>query len=131
GDRVVPRLDHLLQGVLLVLHIALDRLDEVRDEVVATLELNVNLRPGVVGLLSEPYKAVVHRESHYNDRDDQNKKHDQETHFFLRNGSPPVPRKSLPDLDAIGCDITRGRWAKTRFEDERRCAAWRKLCERR
>ena len=43
----------------LVRGVALDRLDQVGDEVVAALELHVDLRPGVVDLVPEPDQAVV------------------------------------------------------------------------
>ena len=43
-----PRLGHLLEGLALVRRVALDGLDQVGDEVVTTLELNVDPGPGFV-----------------------------------------------------------------------------------
>ena len=51
--------------------IALDRLDEVRDEVAAALELDVDVRPSGSHLVSEPDEPVVpDDDEHEEDRDD-------------------------------------------------------------
>ena len=63
--------DDTLQGFFLVRGVALDRLDEVRDEVVAALELHVHLRKGVLHRLTQPDEAVVnaHRPQADDDED--------------------------------------------------------------
>ena len=53
------RLGHLLEGRALVRGIALDRLDEVGDEVAAPLQLDIHLRPAVVHAVAEPDQPVV------------------------------------------------------------------------
>ena len=77
GDRRVAGLDHGFEGAALVGGVALDGLDEVRDEVESALELDVDLRPGVVDLVAAADQAVVHRRSstrhdhqHDDDHDD-------------------------------------------------------------
>src|SRR4051812_7399805 len=50
--------DHRLEGLALVGGVALDGLDQVRDEVVAPLELHVDLRPGVLHLVPQLDEAV-------------------------------------------------------------------------
>ena len=60
GPRRVARGDHRLERVLLVLQVALARrLDEVGDQVVAALELHVDLREGVGDLVAPAHEAVV------------------------------------------------------------------------
>jgi hypothetical protein len=51
-----------------VLHVPLRRFDEVGDQVVTPLELDVDLRPGLLGDVLEAYDAVL--ESDEPDRDD-------------------------------------------------------------
>src|SRR5687768_3126976 len=58
GDRGRPRLGHLRQDLLLVLHVVLDDFDEIRNQIVATLELHVDLRPGVLQLVAEIDEGV-------------------------------------------------------------------------
>ena len=48
-----------LEGLTLVRRVALDRLDEVRDEVPAPLELDLDLRPRVVDAVPQPDEVVV------------------------------------------------------------------------
>ena len=57
--RARPGLRDLLERRALVLRVALDRLDEVRDQVVAAAELDVDLRPGVVDAVPQPDEPVV------------------------------------------------------------------------
>ena len=59
GDRRVAGLDHGVERLALVGGVALDGLDEVGDEVEAALELDVDLRPGVLDLVAPPDQAVV------------------------------------------------------------------------
>src|ERR671934_155255 len=68
------RLRYLLEGAALVGGVALDRLDEVRDQVVAAPQLDVDLRPRVLGAVPQPDELVVHpdddQEQQDDDRDD-------------------------------------------------------------
>src|SRR5258706_39645 len=61
--------DDALERALLVLRVALDRLHEVGDQVVAALELHVDLGPRVLGLVPAADQAVVHP-GHRQDEDD-------------------------------------------------------------
>ena len=60
-----------LEGLALVRRVALDALDEVRNEVPAALELDLDLRPGVVDAVAVPDEPVVERDEHDRDDDDQ------------------------------------------------------------
>ena len=51
-----------LERPALVRRVALDRLDEVRDQVAAPLELHLDLRPGVVDAVAQPDEPVVERD---------------------------------------------------------------------
>jgi len=53
------RLAHPLEDLALVLHVALDGAHQVGDQVVAPLELHVDLRPRVPDLVPQPHQAVV------------------------------------------------------------------------
>ena len=46
-------LDDLRQGVALELHIAFDGFDQVRDQVMAALELYIYLPPGIIYLITQ------------------------------------------------------------------------------
>ena len=63
-----------LERLALVGGVALDRLDEVRDQVVALAELDVDLGPRVLGAVPQPDELVEHRDDdeqqHDDDRDD-------------------------------------------------------------
>ena len=50
---------HCEQGLLLVLHVSLYRLDEVRDFVVPLLEQHVDVGPGAVVVIPQTYQFVV------------------------------------------------------------------------
>jgi len=50
--------------------VALDRLHQVRDQVVAPLELDVDLRPGVVDPVPQPDQAVVAEDEDEDEEDD-------------------------------------------------------------
>ena len=50
--------------------IALDRLDEVRDQVTAAFQLHLDLRPRVLGAVAEPDEPVVEEHT------DQHEQHD-------------------------------------------------------
>jgi hypothetical protein len=70
GDGGVAGADDGLEGLPLVRGVALDGLDEVGDEVVAALELDVDLAEGVVGIDAPADQRVVHA--------DENQQQDQE-----------------------------------------------------
>ena len=65
------RLRDGLERLALVGRIPLDALDEVGDEIPAALELNLDLRPGVVDAVPQPDEPVVERDEHQRDDDDQ------------------------------------------------------------
>ena len=68
-----PRVGDRFEGAALVPDVALDRLDQVRDQVVAALELDVDLRPGFLGAISERDEAVVGEDEPKDDEDDDSK----------------------------------------------------------
>ena len=79
GHGCGPGLHHALEGALLVRGVALDRLDEVRDQVVATLELNVDLAPCLLHEVAQLDEAVVHADrpegEQHDDGDDDELEH--------------------------------------------------------
>ena len=46
----------------LMAHVAFHGFDEIGDQVVAALELHIDLRPGVVHVVAQPHQAVVDRD---------------------------------------------------------------------
>ena len=75
GDRLLPRLDHRLQRPPFVRRIAADRLDEVRDQVVAPLELHIDLGPCRLDPVAETDEPVIRQrevpgDDHQQDDDD-------------------------------------------------------------
>ena len=75
GHGAVSRLDDFLQSVLLELHLTLHRRDQIGDQVVAALQLDVDLFPGVRDLVLERDQVVVAPDRP--DRRDE-REHDQE-----------------------------------------------------
>src|ERR1043165_3491691 len=71
----IARLDHRLERLALVLNVALRRLDQVRNQVVAALELHVDLREGVLEAVPERDQPVVDRDRPYGERDDDAEKY--------------------------------------------------------
>ena len=65
-----PRAGHLFEGLLLVSCVPLDGLDQVGDQVVSLAELDVHLRPGVLGPVSQPNQLVEHPHQHEQEEDD-------------------------------------------------------------
>ena len=67
----------LPQDALLEVHVALDRIDEVRDQVVAALELDLDLGIGLVDAIALRYETVVDayqeqdQDYQYDDDDDE------------------------------------------------------------
>src|SRR5437588_10640474 len=102
ADRSRPGRGDGLQGVALVGGVALDRLHQVGDEVVAALELHADLGPGVVHLVPAPDELVVHGDGQpreeSREEDDYRDHHRRDDHVHtppgqqaLRSDSPPRP----------------------------------------
>ena len=79
GDRhclaLRHRIDDLAQHLLLLLGVALHGLDQIGNEVVALLQLHVDIGEGLVGVLPQRDEAVVdadhqHRQNDDDDEDD-------------------------------------------------------------
>ena len=51
------------KGLLLVLHVSLDRLDQIGDLVVTLLEQHVDIGPGAVVIVAQPHQIVVEDDS--------------------------------------------------------------------
>ncbi len=73
--------------------VALDGLDEVRDQVVAPLELDVDLRPGVLDAVPQADEAVVGQDDVQADDDGEHDQDDEDDgHGSLRASDPRVRR---------------------------------------
>src|SRR5688572_13077965 len=59
GHRLIPGLDHRFERLALVLEVALDDFHQVRDQVVAPLELHVDLRERILVPVAQRDQAVV------------------------------------------------------------------------
>ena len=68
--RVRARLGDGLERAALVLGVAPHRLDEVRDQVPAPLQLHLDLRPRVVDAVPQPDEAVVERDQRQEEQRD-------------------------------------------------------------
>ena len=71
------RRGHRLERATLVSRVALDRLDQVRDQILAALELHLDLRPGVVDAVAELDEAVVERDQQTDEQHDDREDHHQ------------------------------------------------------
>ena len=74
------RLRHRLERLALVGGVALHRLDQVRDEVVAPPELDVDVRPARLGLVPQPHEAVVRVDEVEDEQDDHRADDDRDPH---------------------------------------------------
>jgi hypothetical protein len=72
--RSAPRLDHVVEGATLMRGVALHRLDQVRDQIVALLELHVDIGKRLVDALAQRDEAIVggKRKKHEDDDDAEN-----------------------------------------------------------
>src|SRR3954447_822973 len=75
-DRAVAGLHDFLERLALVGGVALDRLDEVRDQIVATLELHSDLRPRRIDPVPQPDDAVVGQDEEQHRQHDDGQDHD-------------------------------------------------------
>src|SRR5664279_699560 len=79
GDRACARLGDLRQDALLEVHVALDRVDQVGDQVVAALELDLDLGIGLVDAITLRYETVVdedqNQDEYYEYSDDDERDH--------------------------------------------------------
>ena len=64
-------------------HVAFDGFDEVGDEIVAALELHVDLRPGVVDDVAQAHEAVVDRDEPEHQRGQNGEEDEQGHHDFI------------------------------------------------
>jgi hypothetical protein len=79
AHRVAARLHHRIERLALVLQVALDRFDQVRNQVVAAPELNVDLRERVLETVTQHHQAVVDGDRPYRCRD-RNREDDPDPH---------------------------------------------------
>src|SRR5207245_8975536 len=68
SHRAVACIDDAFERVLLVRGVAFHGLDEIGNQVVATLELHVDVRPGVVALNFNAHQGVVHADEEDNEQ---------------------------------------------------------------
>ena len=85
------------QDLLLELHVALDGVHEVRDQVVPTLELDLDLGERLVDPVSTADETVVDADDEQDDDADDDKQDDQFRHLALHDDS----RDSRSDADQI------------------------------
>ena len=78
--RGVARLDDRFERLALVLHVALRRLDQIRNEVVAAGELHIDLRESVLERVARRDEPVVHPDHEKQGENDQDQNHDQGQH---------------------------------------------------
>jgi hypothetical protein len=89
-DGHVSRLGDLLERLTLVGRIALDGLDEIGDEVVPTLELDVDLGPRRVDPVAEPDEAVVDGDEKDDQQKDDDQQHDEDDDHLAIIGPDPA-----------------------------------------
>ena len=84
GDGRRPGTGDLVEHAALVGRVALDRLDQVRDEVVPAVQLDVDLPPGLLHQVPQPDEAVVRAddpdEGDHDDHDDDDQDDDTGAH---------------------------------------------------
>ena len=73
----------------LVLQIALGRLDQVGDQVVSPLELDINLREGVLEAVPQRHQAVILADG-VKDRDNRDQHHDTQKNSYKKHSGPLV-----------------------------------------
>ena len=73
GHGAIAGVDNSFESAFFMAGVAFDGFDEIGNQVVAALELNINVGPGVVALDFQADQAVVHAdaEKHQQDKDDQ------------------------------------------------------------
>ena len=92
----VARVDHGGERVLLVLGVALDGLDQVGDQVVAALQLRVDVLPGVIDTIALGNHVVVDASDGADDHNDNNDTDDDGKHdVSVSNGSGVLRRPLL------------------------------------
>ena len=94
GDRIGAGVRDIGEDLLLELHVALDRVHEVRDEVVATLELDLDLGEGFVDPEPPLNEAVVDPDHEDDDQDDDDDEDDQSE---IVHCPPPLAGPGRPD----------------------------------
>ncbi len=75
GDRGRARLHHLVERALLMGRIALHRLDEIGNEVMALLHLHVDIGEGLLDALSQADEAVIGHDAEAGDHDEDDENH--------------------------------------------------------
>ena len=80
AHRHVARLDDFLECAGFMRRISFDRFNEIRDEISASFELDVNVRPGFVRFVFQAHEAVVRRDKPECDCSKRCKKDPQKSH---------------------------------------------------
>ena len=81
GQGDVAGLDDIFERAVLVLEVTLGDLDEVRDQVIAALELDIDLREGVLETVAEGDKPVVdadHEQGQHHDGGEEDEEEDED-----------------------------------------------------
>ena len=103
GDGRVAGLDDGFERAAFVRGVALDGFDEVRDEIEPALQLDVDLRPGVVDLVAAPDQAVVGADEDGHDHQDDHDDDDDAPHVATSLGVGPAHRR-MRRCTGRGCD---------------------------
>ncbi len=83
SHRTAARLDHLLERLPLVLRVALDGFDQIADQIMASLELHLDVGPCRLRAIAQPDEAVVDAGEHEDH-------HDDDTECDEEHGRPPA-----------------------------------------
>ena len=80
GDGGIAGGDNGLEGLFLVLGVALDRFDQICDQVAAALELRVDVLPSVIDAIAQRNEVIVDADYRANDSDDDDDANDDRNH---------------------------------------------------
>ena len=80
GDGGIAGGDNGLESLFLVLGVALDRLDQICDQVAAALELRVDVLPSVIDAIAQRNEVIVDANYRANDSDDNDDANDDRNH---------------------------------------------------
>src|SRR3954468_5359603 len=126
ADRAAARLDHRVERAPLVLHVTLHRFDQVWNEVIAPLQLHIDLRERILEPVAQLDQAVIDGDQPEDDGEDDRQYHDCcNTHIFIppaltiaqagalapaarRTSAGPSTRESTPPATASAIPLPAG-----------------------
>src|SRR5262249_42289139 len=102
GDGLIARADDGFEGAALVREISLRGFDQIRNQIVAALQLHLDLRERVDVAILQRHELVVDRDEPDDENDDDPEEYQTGTHAELRFDRTPG---SLAQRPGQGCDI--------------------------